>query len=67
MKLLLTVALLFTASAGIAFAEGRYETTTTNNDKQNGVFITDTKTGAVRYCESWGGKLSCSSWLEADD
>ena len=35
MKLLLTAALLFTASAGIAFAEGRYETTSIENMKMD--------------------------------
>lgn len=69
MKLLLTAALLFTASAGIAFAEGRYETTSTEN--MSGVYITDTKTGSVRYCRVSGAienmKMNCTPVKKADD
>ena len=69
MKLLLTAALLFTASAGIAFAEGRYETTSIDN--MRGIYITDSKTGSVRYCRVSGAdgnmKMNCTPVKKADD
>ena len=68
MKLLLTAALLFTASAGIAFAkgEGRYQTT---EIVKGGYYVViDTKTGKTSVCV-FGDVLKpvCSSWSEIED
>mgnify|MGYP003121930729 CR=1 FL=1 len=63
-----TAALLFTASAGMAFAkgEGRYVVNRTNST--SAIWITDTKTGRTRFCIPEGrSKPSCSPWAEADD
>ena len=67
MKLLLTAALLFTASAGIAFAkgEGRYVATGTSGVA---IWVTDTRTGRTRLCMPAGqNKPVCSPWAEAED
>lgn len=60
MRLLLTAALLMTAASGAAIAEGRYVTTAT--PAHPGVFITDSKTGAVRFCRAAGGQTICTPW-----
>ena len=69
MKLLLTAALLFTASAGIAFAkdEGRYIVTGTGEGVH--IWITDTKTGRTKWCKPAGvnNKPACTPWAEIDD
>ena len=62
-----TAALLFTASAGMAFAkgEGRYVATGTSALV---IWITDTKTGRTKWCRPAGkNKPICSPWAEADD
>ena len=71
MKLLLTAALLFTASAGIAFAknEGRYIVTGTGEGVH--IWITDTKTGRTKWCLAVKGDINykpkCSPWSDAAD
>ena len=63
-----TAALLFTASAGMAFAkgEGRYVVNRTNST--SAIWITDTKTGRTKWCKPAGqNKPFCSPWAEADD
>jgi len=70
MKLLLTAALLFTASAGISFAkdEGRYMASHDATEAR-GIWITDTKTGRTKWCKVQGLyiKPECSYWSEAED
>ena len=65
MKFLLTTAFLFTANAGIAFAEGRYQTIVGSRD---GVYMTDTKTGKLRWCIRVGTypnyEIVCSEWSD---
>ena len=69
MKLLLTAALLFTASAGIAFAkgEGRYQTTEIGAPGY--YVVTDTKTGKTSVCLFTDVKYkpACTPWAEIDD
>ena len=73
-----TAALLFTASAGMAFAkdEGRYvpshdasDTTDGGNAYNRTIWITDTKTGRTKWCTVTGPftKPMCSYWSKPDD
>ncbi len=55
--LALAIALATIGSAG----EGRYVTTAPNNGG-SGVYITDSNTGAVRYCNSYNGTVTCTAW-----
>ena len=72
MKLLLTAALLFTASAGIAFAkgDGRYMASHDATEAR-GIWITDTKTGRTKWCVALHGdvnyKPKCSPWTDVND
>ena len=60
MRLLLTAALLMTAASGAAIAEGRY--VTTEIPAHPGVIITDSETGAVRFCRFDGYQTICTQW-----
>ena len=64
MRLLLTAAFLMTAATGAAFAEGRFVTTSSAFTGGPVVFITDSKTGAVRYCRASEGKTICTPWTK---
>jgi hypothetical protein len=59
--LALAIALPTIGSAG----EGRYVTTAPNAER-NAVFITDSKTGTIRYCLYFQQKVTCTAWIGDD-
>ena len=58
MKIAATVLALPTIGSA---ALGQYVTTAPNNGG-GGVYITDSNTGAVRYCNSYNGTVTCTAW-----
>lgn len=62
MRLLVIATFLMSSFAGAASASGRYETT---GPVGSGVWITDTKTGAVRFCgRTPPANFYCSPWIK---
>ena len=51
-KLTILITVLCMASATQAVASGRYQGVSSN--KQPGIYVVDTKTGKVRYCNAVG-------------
>ena len=66
-----TAALLFTASAGMAFAkdEGRYVSSHDSYTNGRGIYLTDTKKGRIKWCwpVSSKGVLECTPWTKVED
>ena len=69
MKFLVAILLTLTATSAMASGEGRYVTVATTSEYGGpAMFITDTKTGKVRFCVvSSTMALSCGLWREASE
>lgn len=69
MKFLVVILLTLTATSAMASGEGRYVTVATTSEYGGpAMFVTDTKTGSVRFCVvSITMALSCGLWKAASE